>query len=351
MLVFQKICFVLLAVLLLLNQSTMAQEVRFSQYQSTPMLTNPAFAGTEGDYSLDLNYRVQNIGLLAYRTGYSSFTVPIYDKSQEPRLVGGVSLGAINDMAGEAGEIITNGINLSAAYRVLFDQYGVQSLTFGLQGEYMQTRVDFGDLLWPSQVSYNGFDLGRPATELIEGRDNFLRFNAGLLWNYNPANHLLKSDKGPQAFMGFAVSNLNSPEQTFLRNGSYEIPVLFKLHGGAKIPLRGRFSLAPDFLVMSQRQTYQFMLGTLLNMQKDFRSPSNPLVSQINLFAGAWYRSSDALVLLVGASNRRFSAAFSYDLNTVPAKAGISGQGGVELSLSFRFLRDNKPRKISSPLF
>ena len=328
-----------------------AQEVRFSQYQSTPLLTNPAFAGTEGDYSLDLNYRVQNIGLLAYQTGYFSFTTPIYDKSQEPRLVGGVSVGAITDMAGEAGEIVTNGINLSAAYRILFDQYGVQSLTFGLQGEYMQTRIDFGDLLWPSQVSYSGFDLGRPTTEIVEGRNDYLRFNAGMLWNYNPANHLLKADAGPRTFLGFAVSNLNNPEQSFLQNGQYTIPLLFKLHGGAEIPLRGRLSLAPDFMVMVQNQVYQFMLGTLLNFSKDIRTPANPLVTQINLFAGAWYRSSDAMVLMVGASNRRFSAAFSYDLNTVPAKAGISGQGGVELSLSFRFLKDNKPRKISSPLF
>lgn len=342
--------FSLLALKMLAPQ-VYGQEVRFSQYQSVPMLTNPAFAGTEGDYSLDLNYRVQNIGLLAYRTGYCSFTAPIYDKSQDPRLIGGISLGAISDMAGEAGEIITNGFNLSAAYRILFDQYGVQSLTFGLQGEYIQTRIDFGDLLWPSQVSYSGFDLGRQATEVVEGRNDYLRFNAGLLWNYNPANHLLKASTGPRAFAGFAVSNLNSPEQSFLQNGEYTIPILFKFHGGAEIPLRGDLSFAPDFIVMSQNGNHQFMLGSLLNLSKDFRTPANPLVTQINLFAGAWYRSSDALVLLIGASNRRFSTAFSYDLNIMPAKAGINGQGGVELSLSFRFLKDNKPRKISSPLF
>jgi len=93
------------------------------------------------------------------------------------------------------------------------------------------------------------------------------------------------------------------------------------------------------------------MAGTLLNVSRELRSPANPLVTEVNLFAGAWYRSSDALVLLVGAANRKFRAAFSYDLNTVPDKAGINAQGGVELSLALRFLKNNKPRKIASPLF
>lgn len=328
-----------------------AQEVRFSQYQSVPMVTNPAFAGTEGDYSVDLNYRIQNVGFMAYRTAYSSFTLPVYDNSQDPRLKGGFALGAFNDRAGQSGEIVTNGVSLSSAYRLLFDQYGVHSLTFGLQGEYVQARIDFGDLLWPSQVTFSGFDLGRNATELPEGRNDYIRFNAGMIWTYNPANHLLKASNGPRAFVGFAVSNLNRPEQSFLQNGTYSIPYLFKLHGGAEIQLRDRLSLAPDFMVMSQNQSYQLMVGSLINYVKDLNSSSNPLITKLNLFAGVWYRSSDALVLLVGASNRRFSTAFSYDANIVPAKGGINGQGGVELSLSFRFLKNNKPRKISSPLF
>jgi len=327
------------------------QEARFSQYQSVPLLINPAFAGTEGDFSVDMNYRIQNVGLMAYRTGYFSFTMPIYDQSQEPRHVGGLAVGAIHDMAGETGEIVNTGASLSGAYSVLFDQYGVHSLTFGLQGEYIQTRIDFGDLFWPSQVTYYGFDLSRTSTQIIQGRSDYLRFNAGMLWSYNPAKNLLKGKSGPRMFAGLAFSNLNQPIQSFLQDGSYTIPMLYKLHGGIELPLKGKLSLAPDFMVMVQDQTYQYTLGTLLNFSRDLRSPSNPLVTKINLFAGAWYRSSDAMVLMLGAANRKFSAAFSYDLNTVPAKAGIDGQGGVEFSLALRFLKNNTPRKIASPLF
>lgn len=345
-------CFWLATLLLwLLAGQLWGQEVRFSQYQAVPLLTNPALAGVEGDFSVDMNYRVQNVGLIAYRTGYFSFTMPLYDQSQEPRQVGGIAVGAVHDMAGETGEIVSAGASLSGAYSVLFEQYGVHSLTFGLQGEYIQTRIDFGDLLWPSQVTYDGFDISRPATQLIQGRSDYLRFNAGLLWSYNPAKNLLKVKKGPRMFAGMAFSNLNSPEQSFLQEGSYALPLLYKLHGGIEIPLKGRMSLVPDFMVMMQNQTYQYMAGTLLNVSRELRSPANPLVTEVNLFAGAWYRSSDALVLLAGAANRKFRAAFSYDLNTVPDKAGINAQGGVELSLALRFLKNNKPRKIASPLF
>lgn len=345
------VCYVGILVLGLLGAQVSAQEARFSQYQSVPLLLNPALAGAEGDFSMDMNYRVQNIGLVAYRTGYFSFTMPLYDQSQEPRHVGGLAVGAIHDMAGESGEIVSTGASLSGAYSILFDQYGVHALTFGLQGEYVQTRIDFGELLWPSQVTYNGFDLSRPSTEIIQGRSDYLRFNAGLLWSYNPAKNLLKGQRGPRMFAGLAFSNLNSPEQRFLQESTYTLPLLYKVHGGVELPLKGRMSLVPDFMVMMQNQTYQYTVGTLLNMSRELRSPANPLVTEVNLFAGAWYRSSDAMVLMIGASNRKFSAAFSYDLNTVPAKAGISGQGGVELSLALRFLKNNQPRKIASPLF
>ncbi|WKN32163.1 PorP/SprF family type IX secretion system membrane protein [Porifericola rhodea] len=328
-----------------------AQEVRFSQYQTIPLLVNPAFAGTQSDYALHLNYRVQSVGLLAYKTGYFSFTMPLYDKAQEPRHVGGLSVGAINDMAGEAGEIKTNGLNISGAYSILFDRFGVQSLTFGLQGEYMLTSIDFGTLNWPSQVTYYGFDPGRQPTDVLEGRNSFVRFNAGLIWSYNPANNQLKNDQGPRFFLGFATSNLNSPQQSFLQNDSYSLPLLYKLHGGSQIQLNQRVSLAPDFIVMTQNELYQFTLGTLLNYEKEVKVTNNPSLTKLNFFAGSWYRSTDALVLLVGASNRRFNAAFSYDVNTVPAKAGIDGQGAVELSLSLKFLKEKELRKISSPLF
>ncbi|WPP49606.1 PorP/SprF family type IX secretion system membrane protein [Catalinimonas niigatensis] len=328
-----------------------AQEVRFSQYQTVPLLTNPAFAGTQSDYALHLNYRMQNIGLLAYRTGYFSFTIPLYDQSQEPRQVGGLSLGAINDMAGEAGEIKTNGASLSGAYSVLFDRYGVQSLTFGLQGEYMLTSIDFGNLHWPSQITYYGFDPGRRPTDVLEGRSSFVRFNAGMIWSYNPGNNQLKAEQKLKLFGGFAVSNLNAPSPSFLQNGEYAMSLLYKIHGGAEVPLGNRLSLAPDFIVMMQNSLHQFTLGSLLNYEKEVRTSTNPNITKLNLFAGVWYRSTDAVVLLVGASNRKFNAAFSYDLNTVPAKAGINGQGAVELSLSFKFLKEKSPRKISSPLF
>ncbi|MEK6479038.1 PorP/SprF family type IX secretion system membrane protein [Catalinimonas sp. 4WD22] len=335
----------------LCTMHTMAQEARFSQYQTVPLLVNPAFAGTQSDYALHLNYRVQNIGLLAYRTGYFSFTMPLYDQSQDPRHVGGLSLGAINDMAGDAGEIKTNGVNLSGAYSLLFDRYGVQSLTFGLQGEYMLTSIDYGVLNWPSQVTYYGFDPGRRPVDVIEGRNSFVRFNAGMIWSYNPANNQLNSDQRLKLFTGFAVSNLNSPSQSFLQDNTYELPLLYKVHGGAEVMLGEKMSLAPDFIVMLQNGLSQFTLGTLLNFEKDVRSTNNPNLTRINLFAGAWYRSTDALILLIGASNRRFNAALSYDINTVPAQAGIDSQGAVELSLALKFLKEKNLKKISSPLF
>lgn len=328
-----------------------AQEVRFSQYQTVPLLVNPAFAGTQPNYALHLNYRMQNIGLLAYRTGYFSFTLPLYDQSQEPKHVGGISLGAINDMAGEAGEIKTNGASLSGAYSVRFDRYGVQSLTFGLQGDYMLTSIDYGVLNWPSQITYYGFDPGRRPTDVLEGRSSLVRFNAGVIWSYNPANNQLKTEQQLKLFGGFAVSNLNSPVNSFLQDGEYELPLLYKIHGGAEIKVGKKTSMAPDFIVMMQNGLYQFTLGTLLNYEKEIRSSSNPNLTKLNLFVGSWYRSTDALILLVGASNRKFNAAFSYDVNTVPAKAGIDGQGAIELSLSFKFLKEKSPRKISSPLF
>jgi hypothetical protein len=81
------------------------------------------------------------------------------------------------------------------------------------------------------------------------------------------------------------------------------------------------------------------------------RSQAQPALNRLRLYAGSWYRSSDALVFMVGASGRTFDAAFSYDANASTAKTGIHGQGAFELSLALRFLKDAAPRKLSTPLF
>ncbi|MFP4096780.1 MAG: PorP/SprF family type IX secretion system membrane protein [Cyclobacteriaceae bacterium] len=341
----------LLAMLQGLPSLTYAQEIRFSQYQAVPMMLNPANAGILPDYTLNINYRVQNVGFLAYRSTYASFSVPFYDKKQEPRQIGGLALGFVSDVAGQANEIITTGASLSFAYQLRFDSYGVDALNFGLQTEFIQTRVDFGVLNWPSQVTYYGFDPGRRPDQLLEGRDNYLRFNAGLVWTHEPGRNKLRAERSNRFHLGFAASNLNTPSMSFISDGSYQVPLLYRMHGGADLLLNRQLSLSPAFLMMLQNQLFQYNIGAILSITKVVRSVNNPGLNSLRLFAGSWYRSSDALVFMLGASGRTFHAAVSYDANAFRRKAGIQAQGAFELSLAIKFLKEASPRKLSTPLF
>ena len=337
--------------ILISTASVRGQEVRFSQYNAAPVQLNPASPGTVANATVGLNYRLQQLGIISYKTGYFSAMKPIYaDQDQYEALpVGGIGLGILSDLAGEQNELQTYQFDLAGAYNLRLNRAQTHYVSLGVQASYQQTNVDYGALTWASQITYRGFENPPPPVGTYTTRVGAFRFNTGLIWSYDPMRNAWKEIRRYRLHVGLAVSNLNEPDYSFLRDGSQRLPRIYKAHGGAQVYINHRLSVSPGFFVIAQESLVQYAGGAVVGVHPLLNSPSEP--SDFRLLAGAWYRHHDAIVLLVGASNRRFDAALSYDANASPERVNIPRQHTLELSLAYRFLNKRTPQVHPTPLF
>ena len=338
----------LLSTLGLLGGSLLAsgQEVRFSQFEAAPTQLNPALSGTMESATLNFQSRLQQFGPFTYKTGYLSATVPLYPNKEALRPLGGLSLGVMSDWAGEFNEIKTHQVDFSAAYNLWFNRKGTHFLTFGLQTAFLRTHIDYGSLTWPSQIRYNGFaPTGTPSDVYVAGT-NVWRFNAGALWTLDPTRQAIA--KNYTVHLGVSVSNLNRPDQSWLRDKTIRLPFTYKFHGGSHWQINRRYALQPRFFVVAQQPVVQYTGGTQLSIALQ---PPAIGSRDLTLLVGTWYRVSDAVIASVGMESQQYRAVLSYDVNASSARAGIGNQQALELSVAYRFARTLPLKSYPTPLF
>ncbi len=337
-------------VLVLVHCSTLAQEVRFSQYQAAPLLLNPAAAGTVADPTLGIVYRLQRLGILAYKTGYFSAMLPLYGGQRSAGSLpgGGVGIGVLSDVAGESNEWQTYQIDVSGAYTLRLNRPQTQSISVGIQSSYVRTSIDFSALTWPSQITYRGFENPAPPPGNYASPVSVLRFNAGLIWAYDPTRNPWKKVAAYQLHFGASVSNLNRPVYGFLPNGEAS-PLVVKSHGGGQFQASERLSVSPGFFIIAQEALVQYTGGATLGVHLLSDNPSVP--PDLQLLLGGWYRYGDAVVLQLGARAGQFDTVLSYDTNASSNRTGIANQSALELSMTYRFLDKSTPALPPTPLF
>ncbi len=326
-----------------------AQSHQFSQYYAVPLYVNPANAGIEEDIYFGLNYRVQRLSGLAYKTGKFTSILPIYMQGQEKKHVGGLGVAVTSDMSGQANEVKQLSANFSGAYNIQLNVYNSQMLSFGLQGEYKQTSIDYGKLDWASQIAYNGFAHTTNPGDAFRDQVSFMAFNAGVIWSYNSNNRKKTAGDNYKLNLGFSVANINEPDQSFIGNETELLPVFYKIHGRGDFDLSDIWSISPDFLVMMQHQNQQYNVGALLSYTK-FKEDSQWDDTGLDMRFGTWYRLQDSFVLMLGAGNEIFNASISYDINAMQERTNFAGQSSLELFLSYRIQTDNNLKQIGSPL-
>ncbi len=331
---------------------SVAQEVRFSQYQAAPLLLNPASPGAAQAPTLSLNYRLQQLGVISYKTGYFSTMLPLYpaNATYEDLPIGGLGLGVMSDLAGEQNELRTFQFDLSGAYNLRLNTAQTHYVTLGLQASLLQTNLDYSALIWPSQVTFRGPDGPPPSTAQFEDQTSVLRFNTGFIWVFDPTRNITQKVSRTRWHLGASVGNLNRPDYSFLNDDSQVLAEVYRVHGGVDIRASPRISVQPGFFIISQNTRTQYTGGgtVSIHLRPEALSGSE---NDFRLRVGGWYRYDDAAVLLIGGSSPRTTAALSYDLNASSERTGIGRQNTVELSIAYRFLRTRTPEYRPNPLF
>jgi type IX secretion system PorP/SprF family membrane protein len=162
-----------------------AQDPHFDEYYTFASQLNPALVGNyDGSYRLAALYRQQWTAALGSSNGYRTVGADadvslLEGYLRHSKLALGV--GFLDDRSGSAGLDYLNA-TLSLAYHQGFGKDGSHHLSIGLQGGYIQKKID--DPVFGDQFVSHDQTLTNTKEDYQRGIDNG-DFSAGLYWKSN----------------------------------------------------------------------------------------------------------------------------------------------------------------------
>lgn len=255
-------CFVVL--------TSFGQDIHFSQYYATPLITNPANTGNiNGAFRIAGIYRNQWLTVVPGGTPYStigaSFDMPFlkgkigYDQM-------GFGVAVVNDRSA-AGAVTNITAMASFAYHKVLDSYNRHSLGLGIQAGIVQKQIDYSKLLFESQFvdSDNGFDPSSFNGETGAGTSIlYPDLQVGILWRS-------RLSKFVSVYGGLAAAHLHRPKEEFLITNDEvnRLDIRYTANVGGDIKLSSKISVLPSILFMYQSSVFQVNGGAALSVKFD----------------------------------------------------------------------------------
>lgn len=322
--------------LMIVADAGRAQSYHFSQFFSTPLLTNPANTGfTEGPYRFASNIRSQGMnGSNPYFTGYLSADVsPLRSHLTEGHKAG-LGLYVMNDRALN-GAVQTNSIGMSTAYHVGLDPYGEHSVGIGVQGTYNQRRIDYSRLTFENQYGPGGFNPALPVGEPLNFQSkHFFDLNAGFMYN--------ASLEHKSFFAGFAVYNILRQKENIMAE-EFKLPTRFTFQSGGQLWTGEYGKVYFSLTAMSQAKAHELTLGSAYGHQLTDGEKNE-------LLAGMWYRYKDALIPYLGYQTQSIQVGLSFDYTVSAMKTAAQIRNGYELTLQYKAI-DKRELKVLIPWY
>ncbi|MBN4072231.1 PorP/SprF family type IX secretion system membrane protein [Flavobacteriales bacterium AH-315-E23] len=320
---------------LILN-SSIAQDIHFSQFYETPLLINPAMAGViPGDIRVILNYKDQwgSVMSFPYRTTLISYDMGLFKKKWKKVHLGAGFL-AFNDKAGKS-EFGTTQVNFSLSGIVPLDLH--HTISAGLQGGFAQRSISYTDLNWGDQFDGTGPNL--PTEETGDyNTEPFLYgdFSAGVTWNYIKSAKTLSSNDEFKANAGIAFFHINKPKQQYYANDIEKLYSKLALHGKVYIGLKNTpLAVVPTLLYYQQGTSSEVIAGTMIRYMITEESKYTGFIKESAISFGGHIRVGDAFIPSVLLEIANFGLGISYDVNISGLKKVSYGKGGFEISLRY----------------
>ena len=303
---------------------THGQDLHFSQFFNNPLTVNPANTGfiPDADYRLGASYRTQFSNILAdpYKT------ISVYGDAQLLRNQienGWLGLGGfiLSDVAGTGGLRSTK-IYGSLAYHQMLGNSSL--LTAGFNVGWANKRIDQSKLKFPDQFDGKFFDGGTPTSVVLTNNNvSYFDMQAGLNYAYFPNENVYIN-------AGYSIQHVNKPRETFFADDT-ENGLISMRHIGfidALLKVNDRVIINPNVYYTNQTRASEFMMG--LNANYNLSGEGG----QIQLLAGIYYRSGDAIIPMVGFEVKHVRFTFSYDATTSSLKNYNNLQGASEFNVT-----------------
>ena len=316
-----------LIVLLVAHSSWLAassQDLHFSQFMNSPLLTNPANTGfmPEGDYRLGVNYRNQwaSVTAFPYKTMSVFGDMQTMDNSDG---TGWMGLGGVilRDVAG-TGSLTSTKIYGSIAYHQMVNAGSLISLGFNVG--WANKNINTSNLTFPSQWNGKFFDVHNTSTApvLDANNINYLDIQVGANYAYFPTDNVYVN-------AGFSAMHVNRPRETFFGSQAgvdNRIPVRYTGFLNGSFMLNDRVIINPNIYASLQAKSYEIVGG--LNAHYNLSGDGEKV-----LIAGAYYRYKDAVIPMIGLGLKDYTLTFTYDVTQSSLKTYNNGRGAIEFSI------------------
>lgn len=313
------------------------QDIHFSQFGKSPLNLNPAYSGFfEGDFRISGIHRKQWKSVtVPFKTFSGSFDMKHGFASDENAWLG-IGLVLNSDKAGDSDFGITQtGINLS--YISGIGSSGEHFAAFGLQPSFTQQSLNYTKLTFDNQ--YDG-DVYNPAISPAEifSNDKFVYFDlaAGITYLYKPTERFHIAG-------GISIHHLLKPSYSFYESSDAKLPVKTSIDLRSSIGITDKMFLLPAVLFSTQNKFHETVPGANLKFIMN-EKPGK----KINLYAGLFARTGDALIPMVGLDYNELNLGISYDVNTSDLKRASNSRGGYEIALTY-IITKVKPIGIKPP--
>lgn len=304
--------------LLFSYQLSLAQDWHFSQFHSSPVVTNPAFTGLfNGDLRVIGNFKEQWSFAAPYQTFSLSADGAIFVLKNGDFASGGFQI--IGDRAGDLDySTLQTGIDFS--YSKALSGYGNHFLTIGGQYSFNRRSVNYANIV--------SFD---PEPFALTADDNFTYSDlaVGGSWYFLPSDEIY-------IFAGLSYFHFNEPNQSFLKDESDVLEPRLSGQAGLQFPISDDLNLLPSVIYNTQGPHKEFVGGTYLK----YKINHVTVQKETAMYAGLWYRNNDALIASLRFDHNNYYVGLSYDINTSTLTNASYGRGGLELN--FIYILDKK---------
>jgi type IX secretion system PorP/SprF family membrane protein len=311
-------------IVLLWTFGAKGQDLHFSQWFNSPLLTNPANTGfiPDADYRLGANYRNQWSAIMAqpYRTMSIWGDAQVFRNRIEN---GWMGLGGVilRDDAGTS-TLTSTQVYGSVAYHQMV---GYASLiTLGFNTGWVNKHINTANLKFPDQFDGKFFDNTLPTSVVIDHpSDNFFDMQIGMNYAYFPNNKMYLN-------AGFSVQHINSPRESFFNTDpvGYNDRIARRYIGFVNASLKANDQVIVNpmgyFTTMAGAQ--EMVLG--LNVQYNLQDEGDQQV-----IFGLYDRLGDAIVPMIGFVYKNIRLTFTYDVTTSALKNYDNGYGAWEFAL------------------
>lgn len=320
--------------LMLVSGALAAQNFSYSQYQFTPLFTNPSLLAMKSEASFTFIHRTEQITPdVKFNTSALGATYALI-REKDNRRLGGAGIAVIRDAQDGDAAFRVQGISGGYAYNLNVEKN--HYISFGLQAGYFERRINGEGYTTGSQWVENvGFDRSAPIGEVFtDERTTYFTLGSGITW-------YVEDDNGRNIFnVGMGANHLNGPSVAFYGDDE-RLEQRYTAHGWMAVLKNDKLLLGPEMLFIHQNRESLVSPGAAMSYYFENDNPFSTIKSG-SVDVRARYAIDHALVVGLQFNQPNFSVGFTYDFGVGGAEVLSANRNATELMFTVRKLLGGK---------